>query len=204
MTVRSASAFLNFARTFLKTLVRPMWSCGEVLTGVGRLFSDHCRKQTRARFWRKEIMQWRWTVGISLRRLEERPRRRHNHLQWCPTSQQLTYSYFQFSSLSPHQPLLPRFLCCPHPRRIIPFPPLSPWLYTHRYWGDLLRRYPHQRLPPPSRMVVEGWCWVVSSTSASWTFARLSTAAQKSTSAIGRLILSLYMAKVMLTSIKTI
>ena len=42
----SASKFSNIVAMTLKTAARPMWSCGAVLDGTGRLISDHRGNQT--------------------------------------------------------------------------------------------------------------------------------------------------------------
>ena len=46
MTGRSDSVVCNLVAVSLKTPVRPMWYCGEVLVGVVRFVSDHRQKQT--------------------------------------------------------------------------------------------------------------------------------------------------------------
>ena len=47
-TRHSASMVCNLVATLVRTPVIPMWYCGAVLGGVGRLMSVQLRKQTRA------------------------------------------------------------------------------------------------------------------------------------------------------------
>ena len=47
---RITSAVCNLVATSVKTPVRPGWSCGTGLGGVGVLMSDHRQNQLRARF----------------------------------------------------------------------------------------------------------------------------------------------------------
>ena len=49
MTGQSASAVCNLVTTSVRTPVKPMWSCGDVLGSVGRLVSVQRREQTNAR-----------------------------------------------------------------------------------------------------------------------------------------------------------
>ena len=44
----SASLVYNLVAKSLKILMIPVWFCGEVLVGVGRLVSDHRRNQMRS------------------------------------------------------------------------------------------------------------------------------------------------------------
>ena len=203
-TGQSASAFCNLVATLLKTPVRPVWSCGEFLADTDRLILYHRQNQTRTCLSTQRDSGSAMTSG-----------------DFTATSWRNSKTLLQLSEMVANISavaffLFPVFLFVSSSASLsysLLLLSLSPLLSSSSSdiavmeCAKILRRFSMEVSPSSITASVKnvgrGAALRGVQSRCFFNLARSPAAEQRSTSVIGRRILSLFMAKAMLTSIKT-